>query len=77
TESRGAVILRGALPEVMGDATLLNQLLQNLVSNAIRYCEQKVPEISIKGEAQGDICRITVRDNGPGIDPEHRELIFQ
>ncbi|MBY5829974.1 response regulator [Rhizobium ruizarguesonis] len=77
TESRGAVIIRGALPEVMGDATLLTQLLQNLVSNAIRYCEQKVPEISITGEAQGDICRLTVRDNGPGIDPEHRELIFQ
>ncbi|MHC2457072.1 signal transduction histidine kinase [Rhizobium leguminosarum] len=77
TESRGAVIIRGALPEVMGDATLLTQLLQNLVSNAIRYCEQKVPEISIIGEAQGDICRLTVGDNGPGIDPEHRELIFQ
>jgi CheY-like chemotaxis protein len=77
TESRGAVIIRGALPEVMGDATLLTQLLQNLVSNAIRYCEQKVPEISITGEAQGDICHLTVRDNGPGIDPEHRELIFQ
>lgn len=77
TESRGAVIIRGALPEVMGDATLLTQLLQNLVSNAIRYCEQKVPEVTISGEAHGDFCRLTVRDNGPGIDPQHRELIFQ
>ncbi|RWX13093.1 response regulator [Rhizobium hidalgonense] len=77
TESRGAVIIRGALPEVMGDATLLTQLLQNLVSNAIRYCEQKIPEVTISGEAHGDMCRLTVRDNGPGIDPQHRELIFQ
>ncbi|OWV69152.1 hybrid sensor histidine kinase/response regulator [Rhizobium sp. R339] len=76
-ESRGAAIIRGALPEVMGDATLLVQLLQNLVSNAIRYCDQKVPEIRISGEPQGDICRLTVHDNGPGIDPQHRELIFQ
>ncbi|PDT18426.1 hybrid sensor histidine kinase/response regulator [Rhizobium sp. J15] len=76
-ESRGAVIIRGALPEVMGDATLLVQLLQNLVSNAIRYCDQKVPEITISGEPHGDVCRLTVHDNGPGIDPQHRELIFQ
>ncbi|OWO93770.1 hybrid sensor histidine kinase/response regulator [Rhizobium esperanzae] len=76
-ESRGAVIIRGPLPEVMGDATLLAQLLQNLVSNAIRYCDQKVPEVQISGEARGDSCRLTVRDNGPGIDPQHRELIFQ
>ncbi|ULR43536.1 response regulator [Rhizobium sp. K102] len=76
-ESRAAVIIRGALPEVMGDATLLAQLLQNLVSNAIRYCDQKAPEVTISGEARGDTCRLTVRDNGPGIDPQHRELIFQ
>ncbi|EJZ22545.1 response regulator [Rhizobium sp. Pop5] len=76
-ESRGAVITRGTLPEVMGDATLLIQLLQNLVSNAIRYSEQKVPEVTISSEPQRDICRISVHDNGPGIDPQHRELIFQ
>ncbi|MEB3042806.1 response regulator [Rhizobium mulingense] len=76
-ESRRAAIIRGALPEVMGDATLLTQLLQNLVSNAIRYCDQKAPEVTISGEAQGDTCCLMVRDNGPGIDPQHRELIFQ
>jgi signal transduction histidine kinase len=76
-ESRQAAIVRGALPEVMGDATLLVQLLQNLVSNAIRYCEQGTPEIRIAAEADGDTCRIAVSDNGPGIAPEHRELIFQ
>ncbi|OWV72107.1 hybrid sensor histidine kinase/response regulator [Rhizobium sp. R634] len=76
-ESRGAVIIHGPLPEVMGDATLLVQLLQNLVSNAIRYCDQKIPEIRISGEPNGQVCRLTVHDNGPGIDPQHRELIFQ
>lgn len=76
-ESRGAVLIRGALPEVMGDATLLTQLLQNLVSNAVRYCEEPVPEVQISASAEGHSCRLTVRDNGPGIDPEHRELIFQ
>lgn len=76
-ESRGAVIVRGTLPEVMGDATLLTQLMQNLVSNAVRYCEAAVPEVQISAAAEGDTCRLIVHDNGPGIDPEHRELIFQ
>lgn len=76
-ESRGAVLIRGTLPEVMGDATLLIQLMQNLVSNAIRYCEEPIPEVQVSATAEDDTCRLTVRDNGPGIDPEHRELIFQ
>ncbi len=76
-ESRQAIIVRGKLPEVMGDATLLTQLLQNLISNAIRYCEDAVPEVRISAVEDNGTCRLTVGDNGPGIDPEHRELIFQ
>ncbi|APO66373.1 sensor histidine kinase/response regulator hybrid protein [Rhizobium gallicum] len=76
-ESRHAVISRADLPEVMGDATLLIQLLQNLVSNSIRYCENRTPEIRIAATANSGVCRLSVCDNGPGIDPAHRELIFQ
>ncbi len=76
-ESRQAVISRADLPEVMGDATLLIQLLQNLVSNSIRYCENRTPEIRIAATANSGVCRLSVCDNGPGIDPAHRELIFQ
>ena len=76
-ESRQAIVVRGHLPEVMGDATLLIQLLQNLVSNAIRYCEDTVPEVRISAIADRGVCRLTIGDNGPGIDPDHRELIFQ
>ncbi|KQV32669.1 histidine kinase [Rhizobium sp. Root1203] len=75
--SRRATVLRAALPEVMGDATLLVQLLQNLVSNAIRYCDADSPEVRISAENDGSHCRIVVSDNGPGIDPAYRELVFQ
>ncbi len=64
------------LPEVMGDQTLLVQLLQNLVSNAIRYGSDN-PEVRVTAETDGPICRLAVQDNGPGIAPEHREVIFQ
>ncbi len=77
-ESRQATIVRGELPEVMGDGTLLIQVMQNLISNAIRYCEDQRPEVRVTAEAaDGGLCRLLVSDNGPGIDPEHRELIFQ
>lgn len=72
----GAAISSIGLPEVMGDQTLLVQLLQNLVSNAIRYSTDR-PEVRISATSDGSLCRLVVEDNGPGIDPEHREVIFQ
>nr|WP_210296592.1 response regulator [Rhizobium sp. BK399] len=74
--SSGASLSYGDLPEVMGDTTLLVQLLQNVVSNAIRYCVDR-PEIHVSAASDGEICRLAVQDNGPGIDAEHREVIFQ
>ncbi len=77
-ESRQATIVSGDLPEVMGDGTLLIQLMQNLISNAIRYCEDQRPQVRVSATAVGGgLCRLLVTDNGPGIDPDHRELIFQ
>jgi len=77
-ESRQATIVSGDLPEVMGDGTLLIQLMQNLISNAIRYCEDQRPQVRVSAAAAGGgLCRLLVSDNGPGIDPDHRELIFQ
>ncbi|KRB58937.1 histidine kinase [Rhizobium sp. Root708] len=76
--SRSATILRQTtMPEVMGDTTLLVQLLQNLVSNAIHYCDSGMPQVQISARIDGAMCRLSIGDNGPGIDPEYRELIFQ
>ena len=75
--SRGAEIERGPLPEVMGDGTLLVQMLQNIISNAIKYCEAEVPRVRVSAEDEDAICRISISDNGPGIARDHRELIFQ
>lgn len=77
----GARITKSNLPKVMGDKTQLIQLFQNLVSNAIRFCESGKPRIDISAHrVQQDKSAwwvFSVRDNGPGIAPEHHERIYE
>ncbi len=73
----GAVVSVGPLPTVPGDSTQLRQLLQNLVTNAIKFRRTDVaPEVSVKADDDGDHWTMSVSDNGIGIEPEHRDEIF-
>ncbi|UWQ79926.1 response regulator [Leisingera sp. S132] len=53
------------------------QLLQNLVSNAIKYSGGKTSEISIVAEPVEPGLMISVSDNGIGVPPEYQEKIFE
>jgi signal transduction histidine kinase len=54
--------------EVFADYYMLNAIMRNLLSNAVRYTGNN-GEIRIISEEKGDFMNIEVRDNGPGIDP--------
>lgn len=60
---------------VMSDISLIERLLANLVSNAIRYTPQ-AGRVLVAARRQGEQLRIEVRDNGIGIAPEHQAAIF-
>lgn len=75
-EDRGARVMCGPLPMVAGDVIQITQLLQNLIGNAIKFCDKTVPEIDISADVVYGMCAVTVRDNGIGIDPSCRERIF-
>ena len=60
---------------VSSDPRMLRRILQNLVSNAIRYTVHG--NVSLKAEADGDTVRICVADTGPGIPEQDRERIFE
>lgn len=72
-----SVIVEGTLPTVLGERTRLQQLFQNLVSNAIKHRDKPEGRIVIASADAGDFWQLSVADNGPGIDPRHHERVFQ
>lgn len=73
-----AEIIRADLPSVYANATVLRQILANLIANALKFVAPKSnPKIEVLAETKTDQVRITVRDNGIGIDPHHCRRIFE
>jgi PAS domain S-box-containing protein len=73
----GATIAFDGLPTVRSTATQLSQLFQNLIGNAIKFTGGASPQVRIWAEREGAFWRLSVQDNGIGIDPEQRERIFE
>lgn len=62
-------------PPVRADARRMEQVISNLVSNAVKFSGGK-GEIRVEGEVVGDRVRVRVMDRGIGIDPSKLERIF-
>lgn len=76
-ENAGAQITVADLPDVESDRMAVEQILQNLIENAIKYLNpQRRGEIVIEGERSGPMVHIDVVDNGRGIAPDDHERIF-
>ncbi len=65
-----------SLPKVEGDPARFHQILNQIISNAIKYTPDD-GTITISGQATLDSVQITVQDTGIGIAPEDRENIFE
>lgn len=76
-EESGAVITWDPLPEVEGDLTLLTQLFQNLIGNALKYTESDAPGIAITAEETDSGWIFGVRDDGIGVEPRFAERVFE
>ena len=78
----GDVAVRGEFGDVEGDEVLLRQAFSNLLRNAVEACaggrrragRRRSSPTSIAAQSMS---RITVDDNGPGIEPSTRERVFQ
>ncbi len=72
----GAEVTCGPLPTVLGNASLLSRLFQNLIGNAIKFRSHEAPRIHVSAEPRGGGWQFSVEDNGIGIDPEHHDRVF-
>ena len=65
-----------SFPVVEGDLRLLEQVLHNLVENAVKYSPEGA-RITISGRVEGDEVLVSVSDQGVAIPDEYRERIFE
>jgi light-regulated signal transduction histidine kinase (bacteriophytochrome) len=87
-QTNTTVEVRGPLPTIQADPTRLREVLNNLLSNALKYSDKLDRQVTI-GEAEPgkagirgaanpeDYYVFYVQDNGIGIDPRHHETIFR
>ncbi|MBE1589297.1 DUF4118 domain-containing protein [Nonomuraea angiospora] len=64
------------LPEIVADPALLERVLVNLMSNAVRYSPPDEP-VLVTASRHGEHVEIRVIDRGPGIPPEAHDRVFQ
>ena len=64
------------LPHVRGDAERLRQLIDNLISNAVKYSDSG-GEVSVQAEVDDGHVVLRVRDSGPGIAVDAQTQIFE
>ena len=78
SQKQAAIQVQKPLPDVIAQETVLEQVLQNLISNALKFSRPDVPPlIRIWSETREGRVRISVQDNGIGIPPQHHQRIFR
>ena len=75
-QSCGAEVEIGPMPQVRSVPVLLSQIFHNLIGNAVKYRDSRVLRIGISAQRNSREWLFAVADNGIGISPDHRELIF-
>ncbi|MCC6797915.1 MAG: PAS domain-containing protein [Candidatus Hydrogenedentes bacterium] len=75
-EQEKAVVTQDTLPTVRADKTLMVQLYQNLIGNAIKFHGAAAPQIRLTVESNAEEHVLGVADNGIGIKPDYWEQIF-
>ena len=77
-EAGGQVDIAGTLPRIFSDRVALEQIIANLLENAIKYSHKdRPPHIRVSATAQDERIDLAFADNGRGIDPRDHERVFE
>ena len=71
------IVRESTLPVIRGSRIRIVQVFQNLISNAIKYMDKPQGIITIRCEEQEHAWLFGITDNGPGIEQQHHDRIFQ
>lgn len=71
-----ATVVVGDLPTVVGDEAQLVRVFENLIGNALKYSDCP-PTVLVNGSETDDAWRVSVTDNGVGMDPVRADRIFE
>jgi signal transduction histidine kinase len=75
-EEANAQVTVSDMPVLRGDPGSLRQVFQNLIGNAVKFCEER-PEVRISADPADGFWRFSVADNGIGMDPADARDIFE
>ncbi len=75
-DEKGTVITYNEMPTVLGDATQLLQVFQNLIGNAVKFGPSESPQVHVSAKKQGSEWIFSVHDNGMGIKADYFDRIF-
>jgi signal transduction histidine kinase len=75
-EEAGATVKVGELPVLHADPSTLRQVFQNLIGNAVKFCENE-PEVDVTAGQANGFWEFAVSDNGIGMDPDQARDIFE
>lgn len=76
-ERSGGTVVVGSLPVLDADGAQINRLVQNLISNALKFRKPTVaPQVEVSGSIKGNYCELVIADNGIGFDEKYLDRIF-
>jgi len=77
-KKEGRLVLDPGCNDILieGDETHLQNVVFNLIDNALKYCREK-PEITVVTRMEGNHLRMEITDNGIGISREHQKKVFE
>lgn len=71
------ITIESEVEEVEGDRVQLVQVIQNLLSNALKFTSNGSPKVVVRCREEGEHIQFSVSDNGIGIAPADREKVFE
>ncbi|MBS0271661.1 MAG: PAS domain-containing protein [Proteobacteria bacterium] len=75
-KEKNAFIYCDKLPQIYADKALIGRVLQNLISNALKFNKSDIPIIYVTTKERKNSILFCVEDNGIGIEPKYQQQIF-